>query len=277
MSWLGAAIGGGLTLAGMIGGATQDPPGPAQVDDAEEYFEHPVAEAMAQKQFKIAQQLKDISPAMKDAVFQLLPVSDMGPEDRKKFAQAYTEIKAEVGKTALEQVGRAGGQSLQNMVERGVLTQAQADRQKATNQAGINAMAKIYENKLKASEIKMGREDWLRRMSDTSRSANVVAAVSNNAERLMNRAVGAGLGYMGAKKRGISEIELALSRANTSNDISAGNAQFNTLLTSGVGLADLGTDIYTKYKQSRAWDELTKNNPRMDELHKLYQTGMFNR
>jgi len=276
MSWLEAIVGGGLAVAGMLGSSSNKAPAPATVD-AEEYFNHPVAEAMAQKQFDIAQSLSIENPQLRDAVFRMLPVKDMGPKDRARFAKEYAEIKRQIGVTALEQAKEMGGQTLQSLVERGVISQEQADRQLKTNTAAINSMEKIYNDKMKAAEIGMARNEFVRSSGSSLDTAGVIAQVHNASSSLMNKAKSAGLQYMAAKEKGYMGLEDALLRANTQTNIGVSNANFSNLMDMGVGAVDIGKGIYDSYKQAQVRDSFL-NAPGNEAYRKMYEatkSGIF--
>ena len=236
MAW--PLIGGLLAGAGFLGGLLQK--GPEQIN-VQYPGPSPIEQEVSKMQLQVARQLAKQAedPMVKQNIYKLLPETKMSEADRNAYIQEFAQIKQEMGNVALEQSKQAVGQDLDSMVERGVISREQANRQKAQNETAINAMANIWNKKTDAARIAMARGQWMRKSGQKLGIASALAEVDRGAKDLFAQATGAGLSYFNRRNQNVMGLQSALQRANTQMELetSGMRSQFigGSLLMAGKG------------------------------------------
>lgn len=274
MSW-GQLIAGGVGLAaGLVGQATNEPPAPATVD-TKKYFKNPVAEQLAKDQLATAERLaaEANDPRIAEAIYSLLPADSMGPKDFAKYNDQFTKIKKGVTDFALRESEKMAGATLESLVERGVISSDQAERQKIQNRAKTDAIANIAKKRLTAQEHQMERDAFIRGGAEGLKTAGVLAREKFNKLGSSIEHEDAARKYELAKEYGRSELETTLAGRNAEMSMGISGQRFADMLNLGTTAVGIGTDVWKDYKQSQTEKAFVDKYP---EFGKYFEAkGLF--
>ena len=241
------AIGAGLTAASMAGTMLTKGPGDIKVDYPDAT---PLEKQMAKIQFdaylKIKEQVQD--PAMLKDILDLLPSKNMAKEDLAKYEKEYQQTNAKLTQTAVEQANRAVGTDIQDLVDRGVISEEQGQQQLKVNTERINEMANINFKKLEAERLGRTRSDFMGRAGQDMTSAGLIAKQQSSGQGTMNAIVKNLLG------QGQSE---AGNRLNMASNVATGN--FNNAMSTYTkktgALMETSTNIINDYVKKQQRDK----------------------
>ena len=214
----------------------------------------PAEREWASRQLELARGLRERvnDPTLMEEIYRNLPEMEMSPADRSLLTAEYAEIKGEIAQIGADQANMAFGQSIDDLVARGVMDSEQANRIRIENQAAVNATMSIYNKKLDASRIAMARSEYIKSAGQGLTTASIFANVDSMNKRLY---IGAGQNILGTElkeKRMRLGIDTAVSSANTQADI-ARNRLYSDM---GWGLLEIGSEIYGARRDQREQDEL---------------------
>lgn len=263
MSW-GSLIAGGIAaVAGAVGQSTNKPPDPIDSRSITKKFKNPVAEQLAKDQLATAEKLaaEANDPRIAATIYSLLPADSMGPKDFARYNDQFTKIKQGVTEFALRESEKMAGATLESLVERGVISADQAERQKIENRAKTDAIAKIANKRLVAQEHQMERDAFVRKGSEGLREAGVLAQEQARKGASSQRHTDAARAYELSKKEGRSSLENMLARQNASMDMSVSGQRFADMLNLGTTAVGIGTDVWKDYKQQQNLRSFGQANP----------------
>jgi hypothetical protein len=208
----------------------------------------------ASRQLELARGLRERvnDPTLMEEIFRNLPEMEMSPADRAILTAEYAEIKGEIAQIGADQANMAYGQSIDDLVARGVMDPEQANRQRIENQAAVNATMSIYNKKLEASRLAMARAEYIKSAGKKLTTASIFANVDSMNKNLYMSAGQNILNTELKERRMRLGLETAVGSANTQADI----AQDRLYSDLGWGLAEIGSEIYGARRDERQWDEL---------------------
>lgn len=226
MGWMLDAVGVGLAATGIIAGTKQEGPESISVKYPEP---DPIEKEMASFQLKTALELKERidDPKILQDIFKLLPETKMSAEDRARFTSEYADITKRVTLQNMEQGKMAMGETLDSLVERGVMTQKQADNQRIQNEARINAMMSVLSKRLEASRIGMARNTWLQEQQGNAGMASTIAKVDQTNRSMLNATLESGLNYFANRDQNVTGLQAKVNSANLQNFLGTSESKFN--------------------------------------------------
>lgn len=187
-------------------------------------------------------------PEFYKRVFEGLPETKMGADDRQRLAKTYDEISLLANQKAIQQAGQAFGENMDDLVRRGVMTPAQADKQKLQNEARVRAMMSVLDKRWQATEIADARKMWVGDQGSTARGVGILAGVRQKNQMLMNSAIDGGLRNALRRAEIAQDIQTKQFWANEKNAIEANQAKWrfwtNFFLPGGGGGGGGGNQGY---------------------------------
>jgi hypothetical protein len=132
-------------------------------------------------------------PEFYKQVFEGLPENKMSAEDRQRLAKKYDEINILANQKAIAQAGQAFGENMDELVARGVMSPAQADKQKLQNEAKVRAMMSVLNKRWQATEISDARKMWVGDQRSGAQGVGVLANVRAKNQVMFNQVVDSGL------------------------------------------------------------------------------------
>lgn len=258
MGWSLIAAGAAIGLAGIFGGSKSK--GATYIDI--KYPEpDPIEIEMASMQLEMARELKakiDDPTLMRD-IYRLLPETKMSADDRARFTEEYADITKQVTLSNMNQAKQAAGQNIDDMVEKGQMTQKQGDRQRIENDARINAMMSVLGKKMEASRIGLARNTWLQDQSSNIRSASAIASVDQANKSLLNATLQGGLNYFQKRAGNQMAMQSSIAQANLGTWADTSQTKSDFMLSSLMGATKLGLGAYSQYQQNQTIDSLVKS------------------
>lgn len=198
MAWPVLIIAGAAVMAGAGIGASQEEmegegsiltkPYPSASTE-----EKLAADTLAELATKLYEDSNGKDPEFYKKVFEGLPETKMSDEARSRLAAKYKEVNLMADQKMMEQAGEAFGERMDSLVERGVMSPVQADKQKLQNEARIRSMMSILDKRWKATEIADARKMWVGDQRSSAQGVGVLGQVRAKNQALMNQAIDTGL------------------------------------------------------------------------------------
>ncbi|MFH0959645.1 MAG: hypothetical protein V1897_13175 [Pseudomonadota bacterium] len=195
MAWPALIIAGAVVMAGSGIGASHEEGG----NLLQEHYPAPsTEEKLASDQLlQLATKLFDESqgqdPAFYKAVFEGLPQTKMDDAARGRLKAKYAEISRTADSAAMTEAGKAFGENIDSLVNRGAITPVMADKMKIQNQAQVRAMMSTLSKKWQATEIRDARNMWLGEQRSGARTVDVLADTRARNQSLLNQTIDFGL------------------------------------------------------------------------------------
>uniref|UniRef100_A0A6H1ZJR0 Uncharacterized protein n=1 Tax=viral metagenome TaxID=1070528 RepID=A0A6H1ZJR0_9ZZZZ len=255
MGWSLIAAGAAIGLAGIFGGSKSK--GATYIDI--KYPEpDPIEIEMASMQLEMARELKakiDDPTLMRD-IYRLLPETKMSADDRARFTEEYADITKQVTLSNMNQAKQAAGQNIDDMVEKGQMTQKQGDRQRIENDARINAMMSVLGKKMEASRIGLARNTWLQDQSSNIRSASAIASVDQANKSLLNATLQGGLNYFQKRAGNQMAMQSSIAQANLGTWADTSQTKSNFMLNTLTGATQTALGAQSQYQQNKVLQDI---------------------
>ena len=216
---VGAAL---MAVGGAVASATKDPDDiKAGTGDVKSSL--PIEEKIAKFQYDSAVELSTAinDPRVMETILSQLPEEDMDQETLNMFAGSVAENKATLGEMGLRLQEQAMGQKLDDLVDRGVMTSEQAQRQKVKTTAAVNAVIRIHGKKLEAFGKKAALSYGMKKNQVGMGNASLIGEVDSRNRAIYNRTISTALNNMTRKKGASVQNATRVAYANMKGDMMA--------------------------------------------------------
>lgn len=249
--------GAGLALGGIFLGSNLDRPENISVDYPSP---DPIEQEIVKLQLELAGRLRDKvnDPQLMKDIYSLLPEDKMSEEDRMRFTQEYAKISEDATLAAMGEAGKAMGRDIDELVDKGILTEKQGNEQRIENEARIRAMMSVLQKRLDASRIGFARNAWLKEQKSNLNEASVIANVDQTNRNLLNETVQSGLGYFQKRNAGEFNLQSSVNEANIKNYLSAEDTKSS--FRSGIfkAAAETGLGILKDSKERQELEDILR-------------------